>query len=228
MTPGGQSSATARSVRIRRAPTSEQVSEHIRRLIFDGELRPGDRIPQDAIAADLGVSRIPVREALIEMARDGLVVNEPHIGAFVGEFDEQVIRDHFEIVAMLQGMAAERLTESHDEALFEQLRVLAERVASSDDPDEVHADAVEFQRVINHGGGSARLRAALRALGRMLPTGVFAGIPGSVDVQRDAVAGMWAALEQRSGALIKERILAANRARADLVIAELRARGTLP
>ena len=74
---GDQTGTSGRSgARIHRPPTSEQVSEHVRRLIFDGELHPGDRIPQDAIAAELGVSRIPVREALIEMARDGLVVAE--------------------------------------------------------------------------------------------------------------------------------------------------------
>ena len=127
MTSPARSSRTG--ARIHRPPTSDQVSEHIRRLIFDGGLHPGDRIPQDAIVAELGVSRIPVREALIEMARDGLVVNEPHIGAFVGEFDEQVLRDHFEIVGLLQAMAAERLMASDPDTL-QQLRGLAERARS--------------------------------------------------------------------------------------------------
>ena len=144
VTPQGDFTATpTRSPnRIRRVPTSDQVSEHVRRLIFDGELRPGDRIPQDAIAAELGVSRIPVREALIEMARDGLVVNEPHIGAFVGDFDEEVIRDHFDIVAMLQAMAAERFAAHPDPDVMAELRQIAERLPTLVDDAEVHDQAV--------------------------------------------------------------------------------------
>jgi DNA-binding GntR family transcriptional regulator len=228
VTPRGESTATsARSPnRIRRVPTSDQVSEHVRRLIFDGELRPGDRIPQDAIAAELGVSRIPVREALIEMARDGLVVNEPHIGAFVGGFDAEVIRDHFDIVAMLQAMAAERLAAHPDEAVMAQLRAIAERMPQVADDLEANDLSVEFQRIVNYGGGSSRQRAVLRALGRMFPTGVFAEISGAAAVQKDAVAVTFAALERGPGPHIMEQLLAANRRRADLVVQELTARGT--
>jgi DNA-binding GntR family transcriptional regulator len=207
-------------------PTSEQVSEHVRRLIFDGELRPGDRIPQDAIAAELGVSRIPVREALIEMARDGLVVNEPHIGAFVGDFDEEVLRDHFDIVAMLQGMAAERLADRGDDQVCAELGRLAEQVARSADPTEIHEKAIQFQRVVNYGGGSARIRTMLRTLGRMFPTGVYTDVEGSAEVQKQAVADTYAAIVERSGPKIREAFLDANRARADLVVRALYERGT--
>jgi DNA-binding GntR family transcriptional regulator len=212
--------------RLRRAPTSEQVSEHVRRLIFDGELRPGDRIPQDAIAADLGVSRIPVREALIEMARDGLVVNEPHIGAFVGAFDEEVVRDHFDIVAMLQALAAERLAEHPDPAVIDELRAIADGLPAVADEAEVHEQSVQFQRIVNRGGGSSRQRAVLRALGRMFPSGVFSDIEGSADAQRRAVADTYDAIRRGPGPHIREVFIVANRRRADLVVQELRARGT--
>jgi DNA-binding GntR family transcriptional regulator len=212
--------------RIRRVPTSEQVSEHVRRLIFDGELRPGDRIPQDAIAAELGVSRIPVREALIEMARDGLVVNEPHIGAFVDAFDEEVIRDHFDIVAMLQAMAADRLATNPDPEVMAQLGAIAEKSATVDDEAEVHELSVEFQRIVNFNGGTARLRAVLRALGRMFPSGVFPEIEGATATQKAAVATTYAAITKGPGPHIRDEFIAANRRRADLVVGALRARGT--
>jgi DNA-binding GntR family transcriptional regulator len=228
VTPQGDSTATPlRSPnRLRRVPTSEQVSEHVRRLIFDGQLRPGDRIPQDAIAAELGVSRIPVREALIEMARDGLVVNEPHIGAFVGDFDEEVIRDHFDIVAMLQAMAAERFAAKPDPDVMNELRAIADGLPSLTDADAVHEQAVEFQRIVNRGGGSSRQRAVLRALGRMFPSGVFFGIEGSTDAQRLAVAETFEAIERGPGPHIRETFIIANRRRSDLVVRELHARGT--
>jgi DNA-binding GntR family transcriptional regulator len=212
--------------RIRRVPTSEQVSEHVRRLIFDGELRPGDRIPQDAIAAELGVSRIPVREALIEMARDGLIVNEPHIGAFVGAFDEEVVRDHFDIVALLQAMAAERLAARPDPAVMAELDAIAASLPATLDDAVVHERSVEFQRIVNRGGGSSRQRAVLRALGRMFPSGVFPDIDGSADAQRLAVAETYEAIRRGPGPHIQKAFVTANRRRADLVVRELRARGT--
>ncbi len=61
----------SRGAKIVRTPSGEYIASHIRRLIFEGELRPGMRVPQDAIAQDLGVSRIPVREALIVLEREG-------------------------------------------------------------------------------------------------------------------------------------------------------------
>src|SRR5262249_27112791 len=54
-----------------RPSSGEQVRLYVRRLIFDGVLKPGQRVPQDAIAQTLGVSRIPVREALIALEREG-------------------------------------------------------------------------------------------------------------------------------------------------------------
>jgi DNA-binding GntR family transcriptional regulator len=229
VTPQGDSTVTpARNPnRLRRVPTSEQVSEHVRRLIFEGQLRPGDRIPQDAIAAELGVSRIPVREALIEMARDGLIVNEPHIGAFVGPFDEEVVRDHFDIVAMLQGMAAERLAAKPDPDVMAQLAAIAEQMPTLVDEADVHEAAINFQRIVNFGGGSSRQRTVLRALGRMVPTGFFMEIEGAADSQKHAIAITYAAIVRGDGAEIREQFLAANRRRADLVIGELKSRGSL-
>ncbi|HET6663353.1 MAG TPA: GntR family transcriptional regulator, partial [Acidimicrobiales bacterium] len=52
-----------------RMSSGDQAALYIRRLMFDGDLRPGTRVPQDEIAQALGVSRIPVREALIALER---------------------------------------------------------------------------------------------------------------------------------------------------------------
>ena len=48
-----------------RRKSGEQVALYIRALVFEGELKPGERIPQDELASTLGVSRLPVREAII-------------------------------------------------------------------------------------------------------------------------------------------------------------------
>ena len=74
---------SGRDSQIVRTSSGEQIASHIRWLIFDGSLRPGMRVPQDTIARNLGVSRIPVREALIVLEREGWVTIEMHRCAFI-------------------------------------------------------------------------------------------------------------------------------------------------
>ncbi len=84
-----------------RLTSGEQAALYIRRLVFDGDLKPGDRVPQDSVAAALGMSRIPVREALIALEREGWVTIETHRGAFVNGFDRQAVRDHYALLFVL-------------------------------------------------------------------------------------------------------------------------------
>ena len=72
-----------------RRSSGNDAALYIRRLIFEGELRPGERVPQDEIAHELGISRIPIREALIALESGGWVTIELHRGAFVTALDEQ-------------------------------------------------------------------------------------------------------------------------------------------
>jgi DNA-binding GntR family transcriptional regulator len=58
---------------LQRRSSGDRAALYIRRLIFDGELRPGARVPQDDVARSMGISRIPVREALIALEREGWV-----------------------------------------------------------------------------------------------------------------------------------------------------------
>jgi len=77
-----------------RRGSGDQAASYIRRLIFDGDLRPGERVPQDEVARVLGMSRIPVREALIALEREGWVTIELHRGAFVNAISQDTVRDH--------------------------------------------------------------------------------------------------------------------------------------
>src|ERR1700737_3277935 len=103
----------ARGAMIRRS-SGEHAALYIRRLIFDGELRPGARVPQDEIAQTLGISRIPVREALIALEREGWVTIEMHRGAFINAIDAHAVRDHYELYGLVYGFAARRALARHD------------------------------------------------------------------------------------------------------------------
>ena len=96
---------------MERRSSGEQVAAHIRQLIFDGTLRQGDRIRQDDIAEELGVSRIPVREAIIGLDREGWVTIEPHRGSVRARPRRGSVRDHYELIGLTYGMAARRAVE---------------------------------------------------------------------------------------------------------------------
>ena len=68
-------------------PASELILDGVRQLILRGELKPGERIRQEALATEYGVSRIPVREALRQLENEGLVSLVPHSGARVSRVD---------------------------------------------------------------------------------------------------------------------------------------------
>lgn len=94
--------ATIQSVNLR-----ELVVEQIRTAIIEGRLRPNDHIVENTLTAQLGVSRTPVREALILLERDGLIVSYPHRGSFVRNFTSQDVEDIFTMRTALENFAGE-------------------------------------------------------------------------------------------------------------------------
>ena len=68
---------------------SASVAEELRRRIVDGEFQAGFQLRQEALAVEFGVSRIPVREALMQLEAEGLVKIHPHRGAIVSALSPQ-------------------------------------------------------------------------------------------------------------------------------------------
>lgn len=89
-------------------PLTQYIANAVRRQILDGDLRPGKRLVQDAIARQYGTSRIPVREALRELASEGLIEIVPDSGARVKALDAAelievyMMREVLEPLAVLQ------------------------------------------------------------------------------------------------------------------------------
>ena len=84
----------------------DHVYDHIASRIESGELSVGDHISEQSICAAMGVSRTPVREALILLAADGYLDNEPRRGFKVHGFDKERAQEVFEILGALDGEAA--------------------------------------------------------------------------------------------------------------------------
>ncbi len=86
----------------------EAVLQELRRRINDGELPPGTVIRVDAVAGALGVSRIPVREALMILEGEGLVTHRPHVGFAVPSLTAEELEEIYYLRALLEDEALRR------------------------------------------------------------------------------------------------------------------------
>ena len=96
-------------------PLRDVVFNTLRQLILKGELAPGERLMEVALATRLGVSRTPVREAIRKLELEGLLVNIPRRGAEVARISEKNLRDVLEVRRTLEdlavSLACRRITE---------------------------------------------------------------------------------------------------------------------
>ena len=93
---------------IQQTDLSYQVYQRIKEMILSGTLKPGEKIPQEKIAAQLGVSRMPLHKAFAMLEDEFLVESIPRRGIFVIKPDIQAIIDAFECREGLEGIAARR------------------------------------------------------------------------------------------------------------------------
>ncbi len=104
-----------------RALLSEQALDAIRRAIVAGELAPGTPVKDVELAARMGLSRTPVREALARLTDEGLIETKPHSYTRVTALDADAVRDAHAVVQSMHGLATRlavpKLTEEHLDAM---------------------------------------------------------------------------------------------------------------
>ena len=123
---------------ITRHALYEEVAERLRARIFAHELAPGTWLDEQAIAAELGISRTPLREALKVLASEGLVRLEPRRGCYVAELTEQDLDDIFPVMALLEGRCAWEAARRGTSADFAELAAIhleLEKHAAANDAD---------------------------------------------------------------------------------------------
>jgi DNA-binding GntR family transcriptional regulator len=119
------------------------VHKEVERMILSGELRPGDRINEQALATRLGVSRGPVREALRAIERGGLLTSVVNQGVFVREIPDDEAIEIYEVRAVVFGFICERLA---GRLTKEQQRKLNALVSEMDKAVE-RADSASYYRL---------------------------------------------------------------------------------
>lgn len=105
--------------------TAQHAVEWLRRAIVAGELRPGERVRQDEVAARLGVSLAPVREALAVLEQEGQVTYRPRRGYAVTELDLADLREIYELRRLLEGGAARQALPLLDADALERVELAA-------------------------------------------------------------------------------------------------------
>lgn len=151
----------------------QEAAKYIRDLIFSGEVHPGQRLDQDKLAEALGVSRLPVREALITLEAEGMVNNIARRGSFVARLEPDDILDHFTMYGLLSGVAAARVAERRTPELMADLADISARMRETSDPAEHDRLNYSFHQAINRAGGSRRLISVLRILSDNMPSHFF-------------------------------------------------------
>lgn len=102
----------------------EMVAERLRSAILDGDLKPGTWLRQERIAKELGVSSMPVREALKQLAAEGVVEHIPYRGARVTQFSPEDVADLYANRSHLESLAAKSATKNITPEELAELRVL--------------------------------------------------------------------------------------------------------
>jgi DNA-binding GntR family transcriptional regulator len=204
------------------------VVAHVVNLILTGKLRSGDRVDRNEIAHELGVSRVPIQEAVVQLEHDGILSTQYHRGAYVETFDESVVREHHEIYGLLSGVASARAAEIRDPAHLHQLGALLDTMRANVDSRAFQEPAFQFRVLINEEYSGPRLLAVIRGSQSFLPRAFW---PAYQDNHRDLLRFLEADYDAiRAGDAAAAS--AANHGRAALMaqimLTELVRRGVLP
>src|SRR2546429_5837984 len=144
---------------------SVAATELIRQAILDGRLEPGSRLKEEELARELGISRTPVREALLVLQAEDLVVATPNRGATVRVHDAKDLQEQYELRALLEGLAtrraAERITKDEVELLRESCGRFDE-ISPDEDLRGVVRENLFFHHTILSVSASDRLTALVR------------------------------------------------------------------
>ncbi|CAN5883882.1 GntR family transcriptional regulator [soil metagenome] len=145
------------------------VVAHVVTLILTGKLRSGDRIDRNEIAHDLGLSRVPIQEAVVQLEHDGILSTRYHRGAFVERFDEAVVIEYHEIYGMLNGIAAARAAADPESRVLPKLDALMPALRATSAAQSFNDAGWEYRRAIYDEYAGPRLLANIRASQSFIP-----------------------------------------------------------
>lgn len=139
--------------------------------ILTGNLAPGDRLEEETLAQEFGVSRTPIRQALFQLAATGLVEHRPRRGAVVAAVGPQRLSEMFEVMAELESLCARlaaRRATAHDVAQIRAAVAACGTAALTGDADAYYYANVAFHHRIRLAGGNDFLLGQIEGLQKRL------------------------------------------------------------
>ena len=201
------------AVRMRRA---DALRDELEQDIVTGTLRPGERLDEQTLAARFGVSRTPIREALMQLASAGLVELQPRRGAFVASLSLREVIERFEVMAALEGtcgaLAARRLTDAERARLLEAHEACC-REARTGDADAYYYANERFHHVLYDASHNGYLAEQCRQLHdrlkpyRRLQLRALSRVAVSLAEHQAVVDAVLAGDSERAERVLKDHIL---------------------
>ncbi|EFV14200.1 GntR family transcriptional regulator [Segniliparus rugosus] len=185
----------------RRRGLADEVADRIREAVFSGVYQPGAQLREVELAEALGVSRGPVREALLRLEREGLVRGEWHRGTSVTAFSAEDLEELHSLREALERLAVEQAVARASDEGLQAVERAAERMARASDAHEMVRCDIAFHdavyaaarhRLLAEAWQSIRGRVHLFMLGRM-----GAGVEGYLAHMPDEHRQLAAALRAR-------------------------------
>lgn len=153
-------------------PIRERVASELRNAIFSGSFSAGQELGQDFLASKLGVSRMPVREALQILAAEGLIELRTNRGAIVKDISSEYIREHFEVRLTLESDAVARACALIDDlSELEYIHEEQRKAIEANDMDKTNLCNQAFHMYVWSHAGNSKLKALLVQLWNGLSIG---------------------------------------------------------
>lgn len=143
--------------KIKRESYATQVYDILKQDIMNGVYLPGDKISEQTVADSLDLSRSPVREAIRQLANEGLIDYFPNRGAFVKVYMEKNIRDSFAVRLLLEQYAVENIVPELREQYMDEMSALLERIKLADRTENAELDTQVHELIIKLSGNDTLL-----------------------------------------------------------------------
>lgn len=153
---------------IARKPLRDEVQRGLQELILRGELGPGQRLSDAELAARMGVSRTPVREALFSLVREGFIISSQHQGFSVKPLSATEVRDVYPMVGLLEGFGLQTIPPLSRRKIDQLNRISAAMEKEADKPlRRIQLDD-EWHRALISGNGNQCLTQILGELKQLI------------------------------------------------------------
>lgn len=189
--------------RQKESPYEVLIYETLKNRILSGEYAAGEKIPEQSVSEDLGVSRSPLRSAIRRLESEGLIEYFPYRGAYVKIYTDKDIHDSFAVRILLESYAISNINRNALEAERENIVQLINRCHSASRHDAAQLDVAVHETAI-------RLcqNTALMDLYRMLYTKI--GLFRDISISDDNMV----ALSNKSHAVMLQCLLDSNTSKA--------------